>query len=104
MNKNTIKLVIVILAAIAAVILLFMGLKNIKVDDFHPAAVIFVIDSSASNQQKLDEQKDFVSQTCKRLDPEDHVKIIRVSEDAYLIYEGYFITGCEISREEGRDC
>ena len=98
MNKNTIKLVIVILAAIVAVILLFMKIKNIKVDDFHPAAVIFVIDSSASNQQKLDEQKDFVSQTCKRLDPEDHVKIIRVSEDAYLIYEGSALSSRNIRK------
>ncbi len=88
MNKNTIKLILVILVSLAALILVIMGLKNVKVDDFTPAAVIFVIDSSASNQEKLDEQKSFVTQTCKRLDPEDQVKIIRVSEDAYLIYEG----------------
>ena len=88
MNKNTIKLILVILVSLAALILVVLGLKNVKVDDFTPAAVIFVIDSSASNQEKLDEQKSFVTQTCKRLDPEDQVKIIRVSEDAYLIYEG----------------
>ena len=98
MNKNTIKLVIVILAAIVAVVLLFIGLRNIKVDDFHPASVIFVIDSSASNQQKLEEQKEFVSQACKRLDPEDHVKIIRVSEDAYLIYEGSALSSRNIRK------
>lgn len=98
MNKNTIKLAIVILAAVVALIMLFLGLKNIKIDEFHPAAVIFVIDSSASNQQKLDEQKEFVSQACKRLDPEDHVKIIRVSEDAYLIYEGSALSSRNIRK------
>ena len=98
MNKNMIKLAIVILAALVAVILLFVGLRNIKIDDFHPAAVIFVIDSSASNQQKLDEQKNFVSQACKRLDPEDQVKIIRVSEDAYLIYEGSALSSRNIRK------
>ena len=98
MNKNTIKLAIVILAAVVALIILFIGLKNIKIDEFHPAAVIFVIDSSASNQQKLDEQKEFVSQACKRLDPEDHVKIIRVSEDAYLIYEGSALSSRNIRK------
>lgn len=98
MNKNTIKLAIVILAAVVALIILFLGLKNIKIDEFHPAAVIFVIDSSASNQQKLDEQKEFVSQACKRLDPEDHVKIIRVSEDAYLIYEGSALSSRNIRK------
>ena len=98
MNKNTIKLAIVILAAVVALIILFIGLKNIKIDEFHPAAVIFVIDSSASNQQKLDEQKEFVSQACKRLDPEDHVNIIRVSEDAYLIYEGSALSSRNIRK------
>lgn len=98
MNKNLIKLLIVIIAALAGLALLIFALKNIKVDDFHPAAVIFVIDSSASNQQKLDEQKDFVAQACKRLDPEDHVKIIRVSEDAYLIYEGSALSSRNIRK------
>ncbi len=32
--------------------------------------------------------KKFVKQVCNRLDPEDVIKIIRVSEEAYLIYEG----------------
>lgn len=64
------------------------NVKNIKVDDFHPVAVMFVIDSSASNQKDLPKQKKFISQMCSVLDPEDQVKIIRVSQDAYLIYEG----------------
>ena len=72
--------------------------QYVKVDDFTPAAVIFVIDSSASNQEKLDEQKSFVTQTCKRLDPEDQVKIIRVSEDAYLIYEGSALNSRNIKK------
>lgn len=62
--------------------------KNLKIDEFTPTAVIFVIDSSASNQSKLEEQKKFVKQVCNRIDPEDKIKIIRVSEEAYLIFEG----------------
>lgn len=62
--------------------------KSLKIDEFTPASVIFVVDSSASNQAKLNEQKQFVKQICNRLDPEDKIKIIRVSEEAYLIFEG----------------
>ena len=29
------------------------GMKKIKVDDFKPASVIFLIDSSASNQENI---------------------------------------------------
>ncbi len=68
--------------------LLWNGLKNFEPDEFKPAAVIFVVDSSASNQQNLAEQKKFLKQICSTLDPEDQVKIIKVSQDAYLIYEG----------------
>lgn len=88
MNRRTIKLVIVIIITLFVICLLFSGLKNIKLDKFVPASVIFVVDSSASNQKNLYEQKKFVKQVCNRLDPEDVIKIIRVSEDAYLIYEG----------------
>lgn len=62
--------------------------RSIKIDEFTPAAVMFVVDSSASNQAKIEEQKSFVKQVCNRLDPEDKIKIIRVSEEAYLIFEG----------------
>lgn len=88
MNKRALKLIILLIIAVAAIILVFSGLKNIKLDTFVPSSVMFVVDSSASNQKNLGEQKKFIKQVCNRLDPEDVVKIIRVSEDAYLIYEG----------------
>ena len=88
MNKRLIILGIVILLSCIVIKLLWAGLKNIKVDDFHPAAVMFVVDSSASNQGKLQEQRRFLKQMCAQLDPEDQIKIIKVSQDAYIIYEG----------------
>ena len=88
MNKRLIILGIVILLTCVVIKLAWAGLKNIKVDDFHPAAVMFVVDSSASNQRKLPEQKKFLKQICAQLDPEDQIKIIKVSQDAYIIYEG----------------
>ena len=88
MNKRTIKLGIIFVGVLIVLASLIGLFKNIKVDEFTPASVIFVLDSSASNQSKLEEQKLFVKQLCSRLDPEDSIKIIRVSEDAYLIYEG----------------
>ena len=88
MNKRLITLGIVILCTCVVLKLVYSGLKNIKVDDFKPAAVMFVVDSSASNQAQLGEQKRFIKQICSLLDPEDQIKIIKVSEDAYLIYEG----------------
>ena len=88
MNKRLITLGIVILLTCLVIKLIWAGLKNIKVDDFHPAAVMFVVDSSASNQAKLALQKKFLKQICAQLDPEDQIKIIKVSQDAYIIYEG----------------
>jgi len=88
LNKRLIILGFIILAASIVLKLLFVGLKQIKVDDFKPAAVIFVVDSSASNQNKLDEEKRYVKQLCTILDPEDQIKILKVSADSYLIYEG----------------
>ena len=88
MNKRLITLGIVILLSCIVIKLVWAGLKNIKVDDFHPAAVMFVVDSSASNQPSLPEQKKFLKQICAQLDPEDQIKIIKVSQDAYIIYEG----------------
>lgn len=89
MNKRMIKLIAVIITSLVVLILLIAGLKNIKVDEFHPSSVIFVVDSSASNQQKLQEQITVLKQICQRMDPEDKIKIIKVSQDAYLIYEGH---------------
>lgn len=88
MNKRLIILGILILVSCIVIKLVWAGLKNIKVDDFHAAAVMFVVDSSASNQYKLPEQKRFLKQICAQLDPEDQIKIIKVSQDAYIIYEG----------------
>lgn len=88
MNKRTQKLGILIILLCIVLFGFISCCKNIKIDEFNPASVIFVVDSSASNQGKLEEQKKFVKQICNRLDPEDKIKIIRVSEDAYLIFEG----------------
>lgn len=88
MNKRIITLGIVILCATIVLKLIYSGLKNIKIDDFKPASIIFVVDSSASNQSQLPEQKRFLKQMCAQLDPEDQIKIIKVSQEAYLIYEG----------------
>ena len=88
MNKRLIIIGFLILVICVLGKLLFTGLKNIKLDEFHPAAVIFVIDSSASNQAKLDEEIKYLRSICSILDPEDLIKILRVSESSYLIYEG----------------
>ena len=98
MKKRAIILGIVIVAAIVVIGLLFAGLRKVKVDNFKPAAVMFVIDSSASNQKELPEQKKLLKQICNLLDPEDLIKIIRVSEDAYLIYEGAPFNGSNIDK------
>lgn len=88
MNKKLIISGIIILALSVLCNLIYRGIKNIKIDEFKPAMVMFVVDSSASNQKMLPEQKKFLRQICTTLDPEDQIKIIKVSEDAYLIYEG----------------
>ena len=88
MNKRLITLGIIILAVCVVGKLLYVGLKNIKIDEFHPAAVIFLVDSSASNQAMLDEEVSYLKSVCAILDPEDAIKILKVSQDSYLIYEG----------------
>ncbi len=87
-NKRLIMLGLLILVVAFIGKLLFIGMKNIKIDDFHKAAIIFVIDSSASNQQMLPEEIKFAKSLCSILDPEDEIKILKVSEESYLIYEG----------------
>ena len=87
-NKRLIIIGLLILAVALIGKLLFIGLKNIKIDDFHKAAIIFVIDSSASNQKMLPDEIKFTKSLCSILDPEDEVKILKVSEESYLIYEG----------------
>lgn len=83
LNKRLVTLGLLILILSVAGKFLWMGLKQIKVDDFHPAAVIFVIDSSASNQKQLPEQKKTLRQICNLLDPEDQIKILRFQKTAY---------------------
>ncbi len=88
MNKRLIILGLLILFVSVIGKLIFVGFKNIKVDDFHKAAIIFAVDSSASNQKNLPEQIKYVKSLCSILDPEDEIKILKVSESSYLIYEG----------------
>lgn len=98
LNKRLVTLGLILLALSVAIRFIWAGLRHIKVDDFHPAAVIFVVDSSASNQKRLPEQKKVLRQICNLLDPEDQIKILRVSEDAYLIYEGTPMNGSTITK------
>ena len=98
LNKRLVTLGLLVLVLSVALKFIWAGLKQIKVDDFHPAAVIFVIDSSASNQKYLPQQKKTLRQICNLLDPEDQIKILRVSEDAYLIYEGSPMNGSTITK------
>lgn len=88
MNRRLIIIGVLILAISIIGKLLFVALKNIKVDDFHKSAIIFVVDSSASNQKMLPEETKYIRSLCAILDPEDAIKIIKVSEKSYLIYEG----------------
>ena len=88
MNKRLITVGIIILVISVIGKLLITALKNIKIDEFHPASVIFVIDSSASNQEKLNAEIKYLKSICTILDPEDKIKILKVSEKSYLIYEG----------------
>lgn len=88
MNKRLIIIGLLILAIAVIGKLLFVIGKNIKLDDFHKSAVIFVVDSSASNQSMLPEEIQYVKSLCSILDPEDAIKILKVSQSSYLIYEG----------------
>ncbi len=87
-NKHLITLGFLILAVAILGKLVYSGLKNIKVDEFHKSAIIFVVDSSASNQKMLPTEIKYLKSLCSLLDPEDAIKILKVSEKSYLIYEG----------------
>ena len=88
MNKRLIIVGILILGIAIIGKLMWFAAKTIKVDDFHKAAVIFVIDSSASNQKMLPDEIKSVKSLCSILDPEDTIKILKVSQESYLIFEG----------------
>ncbi len=87
-NKHLITLGFLILTVALIGKLIYSGLKNIKVDEFHKAAIVFVVDSSASNQKMLPTEIKYLKSLCSLLDPEDAIKILKVSEKSYLIYEG----------------
>lgn len=88
MNKRLITIGILILAVCIIGKLIFTLCKNIKADEFNPASIIFVVDASASNQSKLSDEIKYLKSICAILDPEDSIKILRVSEKSYLIFEG----------------
>lgn len=67
---------------------IFYFSKNIVIDKFKPTCVVFLIDSSKSNQKNIKIQKKFIKHFCSLLDPEDKIKILRVADSSYLIYEG----------------
>lgn len=96
--SNTLKIVLFAITFFIILCLGIFGLSQLKVDDFHKAAVIFVVDASASNQKNLQRQKMIIRQLCSMLDPEDHVKMLRVSEDSYLIYEGSPQSSAEVRK------
>ncbi len=98
MNKKLIISGILILICSLVLSLLILGIKNIKVDEFHPVSVIFVVDASASNQSQLDEEISYLKSLCSVLDPEDSIKIMRVSESSYLIYEGSPMDSASINK------
>ena len=87
-NKRLITLGFLILAVSLVGKLIYSGIKNIKVDEFHKSAIIFIVDSSASNQKMLPTEIKYLKSLCSILDPEDAIKILKVSEKSYLIYEG----------------
>ena len=87
-SKRLITIGILILAISIIGKLVFVMAKNIKPDEFHKSAVIFVVDSSASNQKILPTEIKDLKSVCSILDPEDAIKILKVSEKSYLIYEG----------------
>ncbi len=96
--NNIIKITLFTIFVLFAIGLGIFGLSQLKVDEFRKAAVIFLVDSSASNQKDLASQKMIIRQLCSMLDPEDHIKMLRVSEDAYIIYEGSPQSGSDIRK------
>ena len=88
MNKKLIILGILFVIIAVFLKLIYVGLKNIKVDDFHKSAVIFILNSSNSNKNMIDKEIKYIKCLCSILDPEDEIKILKVSQESYLIYEG----------------
>ena len=82
MNKKLIIIGILFLAICVVLKLLYICFKSIKIDEFHKAAIIFVVDSSASNQKMLPTEIKYLKSLCSVLDPEDEIKILKV----YLLH------------------
>ena len=51
--NNKIKIILFVITALFVLIVSAFGLSKVKVDDFHKAAIVFVVDASASNQKEL---------------------------------------------------
>jgi len=96
--NNTLKIILFSITFFTLLVIGIFGLSKLKVDDFHKAAVMFVVDSSASNIKDLPAQKMIIRQLCSMLDPDDHIKILRVSEESYIIYEGSPQSSSEIRK------
>lgn len=89
MSKKYLTSIGLIILAIAVICKLgFLMVKNIKIDEFHKAAVTILIEATSSNTPKLEEEIKYIKSLCAILDPEDAIKIIQVSQSSYLIYEG----------------
>lgn len=88
MGKRLAIIGIIILTLSIILKLVIVGFKSIKIDDFKPVTAIFLIDISASNQSEIAKQKKYITQFCSNMDPEDQVKIIVISQESFLIYEG----------------
>lgn len=88
MNKKIITLGFLILISTIILKLFIVALKHIEIDDFKPNAVVFLVDSSASNQDLFPEQVRYIKQLCKMLDPEDYVEIYKISNNTFHVYTG----------------
>ena len=62
--NNIIKITLFTIFVLFAIGLGIFGLSQLKVDEFRKAAVIFLVDSSASNQKDLASQKMIIRQLC----------------------------------------
>ena len=85
MNKKIITLGFLILISTIILKLFIVALKHIEIDDFKPNAVVFLVDSSASNQDLFPEQVRYIKQLCKMLDPEDYVEIYKISNNTFHV-------------------
>lgn len=88
MIKKVSILCLLFLVLIFFISVVILGVKNLKIVNFIPASVIFILDTSLSNSENLSSQKLFIKQLCASLDSDDKIKIIKADREAYLIYEG----------------